>query len=74
LGKHNDENASDRQPAGGLRRRVAGQAAEFGIMKDGQKAVGLLVWPTDIAALGLDTAQGILPAESWYCALGRDQR
>jgi branched-chain amino acid transport system substrate-binding protein len=50
------------------------QAAEFGIMRGGQKVAGLLVWSSDIAALGLPTAQGISLTESWYWDLNDDSR
>ena len=36
------------------------QATEFGITKGGQKLAGLLVFITDIHALGLKTAQGLI--------------
>ena len=41
-------------------------ASEFGILKGGQKLAGLLVFLTDIHALGLPTAQGLLLSESFY--------
>jgi branched-chain amino acid transport system substrate-binding protein len=41
-------------------------AAEFGIIKGGQKLAGLLVFISDIHALGLQTAQGLLLSESFY--------
>jgi branched-chain amino acid transport system substrate-binding protein len=41
-------------------------ASEFGIIKGGQKLAGLLVFLTDIHALGLQTAQGLLLSESFY--------
>jgi branched-chain amino acid transport system substrate-binding protein len=41
-------------------------ASEFGIIKGGQKLAGLLVFLTDIHALGLPTAQGLLLSESFY--------
>jgi branched-chain amino acid transport system substrate-binding protein len=50
------------------------QAAEFGIMRSGQKVAGLLVWSSDIAALGLPTAQGIMLTEAWYWDLNDDSR
>jgi branched-chain amino acid transport system substrate-binding protein len=50
------------------------QAAEFGIMKGGQKVVGLLVWASDINALGLEIAQGISLTEAWYWDLNDDSR
>jgi branched-chain amino acid transport system substrate-binding protein len=42
------------------------QAAEFGIVKGGQSIAGLLVWASDVAALGLPTAQGLVLTEAWY--------
>jgi branched-chain amino acid transport system substrate-binding protein len=43
------------------------QAAEFGIGKDGsQKLAGLLVFLTDVKAMGLRTAQGLLLTEAFY--------
>ena len=42
------------------------QAAEFGIVKGGQNLAGLLVFLTDIHALGLPTAQGLIMTEAWY--------
>ena len=42
------------------------QAAEFGIVKGGQKLAGLLVFASDVNALGLNTAQGLTPTETWY--------
>ena len=42
------------------------QAAEFGIVKGGQKFAGLLVFASDVNALGLPTAQGLTLTETWY--------
>ena len=42
------------------------QAAEFGIVKGGQNLAGLLVFLTDIKALGLQTAQGLIFTETFY--------
>jgi branched-chain amino acid transport system substrate-binding protein len=42
------------------------QAAEFGIVKGGQSLAGLLVFITDVHALGLPTAQGLIFTESFY--------
>jgi branched-chain amino acid transport system substrate-binding protein len=50
------------------------QAAEFGIMRGGQSVAGLLVWASDIAALGLPTAQGLTLTEAWYWDLNDDSR
>jgi branched-chain amino acid transport system substrate-binding protein len=40
--------------------------AEFGIVSGGQKFAGLLVFSSDVAALGLQTAQGLSLTETWY--------
>jgi branched-chain amino acid transport system substrate-binding protein len=50
------------------------QAAEFGIVKGGQKLAGLLVFITDIHALSLRTAQGLLLTESFYWDLNDQTR
>ena len=42
------------------------QASEFGIVQGGQKLAGLLVFLSDIHALGLKTAQGLTFTEAWY--------
>jgi branched-chain amino acid transport system substrate-binding protein len=42
------------------------QAREFGLGRDGQKLVLLSATISDIQALGLDAAQGLLVAESFY--------
>lgn len=42
------------------------QAGEFGITQGGQKLAGLLVFVTDVNALGLQTAQGLVLTESFY--------
>ena len=42
------------------------QAAEFGIVEGGQNLAGLLVFITDVHALGLKTAQGLIFTEAWY--------
>jgi branched-chain amino acid transport system substrate-binding protein len=42
------------------------QGAEFGIVKGGQKFAGLLVFASDVNALGLPTAQGLTLTETWY--------
>src|SRR5438876_3887125 len=41
-------------------------ASEFGIVRGGQRLAGLLVFITDVHALGLQTAQGLLLSESFY--------
>ncbi len=42
------------------------QAHEFGLTQSGVKLAGLLVFITDVHALGLDTAQGLVITESYY--------
>jgi len=51
--------------AGGDTINSVKQAAEFGIMKGGQKVAGLLVQFPDVHALGLPTAQGIIMTASF---------
>jgi branched-chain amino acid transport system substrate-binding protein len=41
-------------------------ASEFGIVAGGQKLAGLLVFSSDVAALGLQTANGLSLTETWY--------
>ena len=50
------------------------QAAEFGIVRGGQSLAGLLVFASDIAALGLPTAQGLVLTETWYWDLNDNSR
>jgi branched-chain amino acid transport system substrate-binding protein len=50
------------------------QAAEFGIVKGGQNLAGLLVFITDIHALGLPTAQGLIFTETFYWDLNDETR
>ena len=45
--------------AGGDTINTIKQASEFGIVTGGQKLAGLLVFITDVHALGLQTAQGL---------------
>jgi branched-chain amino acid transport system substrate-binding protein len=40
--------------------------AEFGIVRGGQKFAGLLVFASDVNAMGLATAQGLTLTETWY--------
>jgi branched-chain amino acid transport system substrate-binding protein len=42
------------------------QAAEFGIAQGGQNFAGLLVFITDVHALGINTARGLIFTEAWY--------
>jgi branched-chain amino acid transport system substrate-binding protein len=50
------------------------QAAEFGIVKGGQSLAGLLVFASDVAAMGLPTAQGLVMTETWYWDLSDANR
>ena len=52
--------------AGGDTTNSIKQAAEFGIVKGGQNLAGLLVFLTDVNALGLPTAQGLIFTETFY--------
>jgi branched-chain amino acid transport system substrate-binding protein len=52
--------------AGGDTTNSIKQAAEFGIVKGGQQLAGLLVFITDVHALGLPTAQGLTFTETFY--------
>ena len=60
--------------AGGDTINTIKQAAEFGVMKGGQKLSPLLAFVTDIDSVGLQTAQGLLLAEAWYWDLNDDTR
>src|ERR1700688_1336566 len=42
------------------------QAAEFGIVRGGQKMAGLLVFINDVNSLGLEAAQGMLLTNAFY--------
>ena len=51
------------------------QAAEFGVGQDGkQRLAGLLVFLTDVDALGLDKAKGLLLTEAFYWDLNDQTR
>ena len=52
--------------AGGDTTNAIKQGAEFGVVRGGQKFAGLLVFLTDVHALGLDKAQGLVFTESFY--------
>jgi branched-chain amino acid transport system substrate-binding protein len=53
---------------------VIKQAGEFGIVKGGQQLAGLLVFASDVAALGLPVAQGLVLTETWYWDLNDNSR
>ncbi len=50
------------------------QAAEFGITQAGQSLAGLLVFISDVHALGLKTAQGLVVTTSFYWDANDDTR
>jgi branched-chain amino acid transport system substrate-binding protein len=60
--------------AGGDSINAIKQAAEFGIVKGGQKLAGLLVNITDVHAIGLRTAQGLQLTEAFYWDLNDQTR
>ena len=52
--------------AGGDTTNAIKQAAEFGIVDGGQKLAGMLMFLTDVQALGLKVAQGLNFTETFY--------
>ncbi|MGI4940782.1 MAG: ABC transporter substrate-binding protein, partial [Janthinobacterium lividum] len=42
------------------------QAAEFGLVRDGQKLAALILYITDVHSLGLQTAQGLVLSAGFY--------
>lgn len=52
--------------AGGDTTNAIKQAAEFGIAKSGQKLAAMLLFITDVKAIGLETAQGLNLTETFY--------
>jgi branched-chain amino acid transport system substrate-binding protein len=52
--------------AGGDTDNAIKQGAEFGIAAGGQHFAGLLVFITDVQALSLKVAQGLVLTETWY--------
>ena len=60
--------------AGGDTINAIKQAAEFGVVKGGQKLSPLLAFVTDIDSVGLETAQGLLLAEAFYWDMNDDTR
>jgi branched-chain amino acid transport system substrate-binding protein len=50
------------------------QAAEFGIVRGGQRLAGLLVFITEVHALGLQAAQGLVITNSFYWDLTEKTR
>src|SRR3981189_3723257 len=60
--------------AGGDTTNTIKQASEFGIVKGGQKLAGLLLFITDVHALGLKVAQGLNFTETFYWDLNDGTR
>ncbi|MGY2488361.1 ABC transporter substrate-binding protein [Cupriavidus sp. CP313] len=60
--------------AGGDTIGAVKQAAEFGVTAGGQKLAGLLVFSSDVQALGLKAAQGLLLSETWYWDMTDENR
>src|SRR6195952_1726399 len=60
--------------AGGDTTNSIKQAAEFGITAGGQKLAALLLFLTDVHAIGLETAQGLNFTETFYWDLNDDTR
>ncbi|WP_108459605.1 ABC transporter substrate-binding protein [Devosia naphthalenivorans] len=60
--------------AGGDTVNAIKQAAEFGITQAGQNLAGLLIFITDVHALGLQAAQGLVLTESFYWDLNDQTR
>jgi branched-chain amino acid transport system substrate-binding protein len=52
--------------AGGDTINAIKQGAEFGIVSGGQHFAGLLVFISDVNALGLKSSQGLVLTETWY--------
>jgi branched-chain amino acid transport system substrate-binding protein len=50
------------------------QAAEFGIVRGGQKMAGLLVFINDVNTLGLEAAQGMLLTNAFYWDRNEESR
>jgi branched-chain amino acid transport system substrate-binding protein len=50
------------------------QASEFGIVKGGQMLAGMLVFITDVHALGLEKAQGMLLTTAFYWDMNDETR
>jgi branched-chain amino acid transport system substrate-binding protein len=60
--------------AGGDTTNAIKQAAEFGLMSGGQKLAALLLFISDVHALGLNTAQGLTLTEVFYWDLNDQTR
>src|SRR5271169_5217278 len=60
--------------AGGDTTNAIKQAAEFGIVAGGQKLAGMLMFITDVNALGLNVAQGLNFTETFYWDMNDNTR
>jgi branched-chain amino acid transport system substrate-binding protein len=60
--------------AGGDTVNAIKAAADFGIVSGGQSLAGLLIFISDIKALGLQAAQGLVLTEAFYWDLNDDTR
>ena len=60
--------------AGGDTTNAIKQAAEFGIVQAGQKLAAMLLFITDVKAIGLQTAQGLNLTETFYWDLNDQTR
>ena len=60
--------------AGGDTTNSIKQAAEFGIVKGGQKLAGMLMFISDVNSLGLNVAQGLNFTETFYWDLNDSTR
>jgi branched-chain amino acid transport system substrate-binding protein len=60
--------------AGGDTTNTIKQAAEFGIVSGGQKLAALLLFITDVKAIGLETAQGLNFTETFYWNMNEQTR
>jgi branched-chain amino acid transport system substrate-binding protein len=60
--------------AGGDAINAIKQAGEFGIVQGGQNIAALLLWASDVAALGLPTTQGVVLTEAWYWDMNDSSR
>jgi len=50
------------------------QANEFGILRDGQKMIGLLTYISDVHGIGLQSAKGLVLASAFYWDLTEETR
>jgi branched-chain amino acid transport system substrate-binding protein len=50
------------------------QANEFGIIRDGQKMIGLLTYISDVHGIGLQSAKGLVLASAFYWDLTEETR